>query len=60
MSTVKYEFCISTNKVGSEVKEIVEIDLDDDLTEEEIDNQVGEVYTEWLFEKNQGWAVKVE
>lgn len=59
MALIKYEFCIATNRIGSENKEIIEIDLEDDLTEEEIDNQVNEIYTEWLFEKNNGWCTRV-
>ncbi len=52
--TRKYNFSIATNLVRSEHSEIVEIHLDDDLTEDEIDAQVTEIYTEWLFENNQG------
>lgn len=59
MTIRKFEFCIATNRMGSENKSIIEIDLDDDLTEEEVDNQVNEQYTEWLFEKNQGYYKEI-
>jgi hypothetical protein len=58
--TRKFGFCIATNKVGSEQKEIVELDLDDDLTQEEINDQVGEIYNEWLIENNNGWFNEIK
>lgn len=54
MITKKYHFSISTNKVGSETSDIVELQFDDDATLEEIENQVTEIYTDWLFENNNG------
>lgn len=59
MKTLKYEFCIATNKHQSEYKQIVELSFDEDLTDEEIEEQVEEIYTEWLFTKNQGSYTKV-
>ncbi len=56
----KFEFCIATNKVGSEQKETVELEFDDDLTESEIEDQANEVYKEWLFENNEGWFKEVK
>lgn len=50
----KYHFSISTNKIGSETSDIVELQFDDDVTIEEIEEQVIEIYREWLFENNNG------
>ncbi len=54
MITKKYHFSISTNKIGSETSDEVELQFDDDLTDEEIEKQVTEIYTGWLFENNYG------
>jgi len=54
MITKKYHFSISTNKAGSETSDIVELQFDEDATVEEIENQVTEIYTDWLFENNNG------
>lgn len=54
MITKKYYFSISTNKIGSETSDEVELQFDDDLTDEEIEKQVTEIYTGWLFENNYG------
>ena len=59
MALRKFEFCIATNNIGSESKTIVEIDLGDDLTEDEVNEQVDAIYTEWLFENNNGWCKEV-
>ena len=40
--------------VGGENYEIVDIEVDENLTEDEIENKVSEIYTEWLFENNSG------
>lgn len=55
MASRKFEFCIATSKIGSEVKKEVDIDLEDDLTEEEVDNAVNEIYQEWLSANNTGF-----
>lgn len=54
MITKKFKFSIATNYINSEWSEEVELQFADDVTEEEIENEVNEIYTEWLFEKNQG------
>lgn len=59
MKILKYVFCIATNKHQSEYKQIVELSFDEDLTDEEIEDQVEEIYTEWLLEKNQGSYNKI-
>jgi len=56
---IQYEFCIATNRVGSEDKDIIDIEVDDDATEEDIEKQTNEIYTEWLFERNYGHCVRL-
>ena len=47
----KYKFFVSTNKVGSDMSDVLE--FDDDITEEE----VREAYEDWIWGKlNTGWA----
>ncbi|MFZ1389458.1 MAG: hypothetical protein WAS34_18900 [Thiolinea sp.] len=59
MALRKFEFCIATNKIGSECKDIVEIEIEDDLTEDKVNDIVDEIYTEWLFEHNNGWCKEI-
>ena len=49
-----YKFTIATNNIGSEYSQKVVLDFDEDATEEDIENQVSEAYTEWLNEHNCG------
>jgi hypothetical protein len=42
--TKQYRFTIETNKVGSTVDDVVELHFDDEATQEEINQQVDEVY----------------
>lgn len=60
MITKKFKFSIATNYINSEWSEEIEIQFEDDATEQEIEDEVNQIYTDWLFEKNQGrWcAVK--
>lgn len=54
MITRKYTFSIATKYVNSEWSEVVEFQFDDDATEGEIEDQVNELYTEWIFQQNYG------
>ena len=60
MKVIKFKFSIATNYINSEWSEEVELHFDDDATEEEIENEVNEIYAEWLVEKNQGGWTAVE
>ena len=60
MITRKFQFSIATNYIRSEWSEEVELQFEDDETEEEIENTVNEIYTQWLFENNQGGWFAVE
>lgn len=47
----KYKFFVSTNKVGSDISDVLE--FDDDVTEEEVRG----AYEDWIWEKlNTGWG----
>lgn len=50
----KYRFSIATTYIQSEYSQVMELQFDDNDTEEEIEQQVDEIYTQWLFEHNQG------
>lgn len=52
IATVK--FSIATQYVKSEHSVTKTIELDDDLSESEIEEQVSELYQEWLSEVNYG------
>ena len=56
----KYLFSISTNIVGSEEKEQIELELPDDCTEQEIEELGVEEYLEWLHEKNRGGFEEID
>ena len=59
MKAIKFNFSIETCYVNSKSCEIIELQFDDDATEEEIEKEVEEIYTEWLFEHNYGGFSKV-
>jgi len=50
MKVIKVEFWASTGFSGSEVTQIVEIEIDENLKEDEIDEQIKQVYEIWLYE----------
>lgn len=54
MITRKFSFSIATNYIRSEWKEEVELEFEDDATEEEIEDEVSAYYQEWLNENNHG------
>jgi hypothetical protein len=55
----KYIFRLATNRVGSDIIEEVELEFNDDLTEEQIEDEVNECYAEWVGENNYGgWSEK--
>lgn len=56
----KYRFSIATTYIQSEYSQVMELQFDDNDTEEEIEQQVDEIYTQWLFEHNQGGYSLIE
>ena len=54
MKIIKFEFSIQTRNLGSKVSQVMELQFDEGATDEEIEEQVNEIYNEWLVEKNLG------
>lgn len=53
-----YKFYVETRYVGSRVTEDIELDFDDDATEEEIESEVEEVYKDWMSNECEGgWEI---
>jgi hypothetical protein len=53
---VKFEFRVGTRYVGSTVKDTLEFDIDDDATEEEIEEIANEAWRDWMNnEIDGGW-----
>ena len=42
-----YRFSVGTNNVGSDVEDELKLEFEDDLTEEQIESQVEEIYLDW-------------
>jgi hypothetical protein len=59
MITRKYKFSIATVYINSEWSEVVELEFDEDASEEDIEEQVNEIYQEWVNEKNYGSWVQI-
>jgi len=58
MKTIKVEFYVSTNYHGSEIKEIVEIEVDKTLSGDELEAVIDKHYKEWLFENiSSSWHI---
>ena len=53
-------FSLATPYVNSEWKEEIELQFDDDATIEEIENQIDEIYQEWVNERNNGCWILIE
>jgi len=53
---VKYEFWYSTRYVNSTVKDIIQLEHDDDATTEEIEAEVNEAHNYWVLSQiDSGW-----
>jgi hypothetical protein len=58
MKKIKVNFYVSTNVVGSEKEEVVEIEVDENLTEQEVNDIIDEEYTEWMYnELDSCWTI---
>lgn len=51
MKTIIFEMHLHTGFVGAEYNEIGEIEVDDDATSYEIEEQVEEYTREWVYER---------
>lgn len=57
---VKVEMSIWTRYVGSTIKDIVEVEVDDDATEKEIEKEIQEYYDEWVWSQIDGGYKRIE
>ena len=48
---IKVNFHVSTGIVGSDRSEVVEIEVDEDFTEDEINEAIEEEYNDWMYNK---------
>ena len=55
MKTIKVKFVLAISLVGCQIEDIVSIDVEDDATPDEIDNEITEEYSNWVHENNQGY-----
>ena len=60
MITRKFKFSIATNYINSECSEDVVLHFDDDATEQQIEDEANQIYTEWLFENNHGSLTEIK
>lgn len=58
--TRSFKFSIATSLIPSDCVEVKELQFDDDATEEEIEEQVNEIYSEWVSAKNYGTWTAIE
>ena len=59
MQKIKFEFHVSTHFVNSTAKDIVELEFEDDATEEEIEDEVAEAYKDWMNNEVEGGWYRV-
>lgn len=57
--TIKVEFCVSTRYVGSDVEEIIELEIDDTWTQDEINSYIESAFNNWVSnEIETSWEIK--
>lgn len=49
MKTVKFKFSVGTRYVGSTVYDELELQFDDDATDEEIEKESEECFQDWMW-----------
>lgn len=53
---IKFQFTVGTKYVGSTVKKEVELEFDDEATDDEIEEEAASVYQDWLNNQlDGGW-----
>jgi hypothetical protein len=57
---IKYKFSVETRYVGSRVEEIVEIEIDENSTDEEIEFEVDQYFEAWIYENIEGATERIE
>ncbi|WP_298065104.1 hypothetical protein [uncultured Acinetobacter sp.] len=61
MKIIKFELTVGTRYVGSTVKDEIELEFDDDATQEEIDKEIEEAWIQFRAEEcDGGWKVLSE
>lgn len=55
MKTIKIEVTARTNRVGSDVSDIIEFEVDDNATDKEIETAKDNEAREWMFEQIDWW-----
>lgn len=60
MITKKYRFKIKTKIIGSEDYQDFTFEFDEKLADDEIEQQVGQKYAEWVAEMNHGDFFEIE
>lgn len=60
MITKKFRFSLATRYVGSEVSQEMELGFEDNATKDEIENEVEQIYNEWLGNQNYGGFHEIE
>jgi|LULY01.1.fsa_nt_gb hypothetical protein len=50
MKTIKVEFHVGTDRLGSTWSEIVEIEVGEDATEQEIEDEINDYFKDWIWE----------
>ena len=57
--TIKVKFHASTNLVGSEISEVVNIEVHTDSDEKEINDLIHDEFIGWVWENiNAGWKIQ--
>ncbi len=59
MKILKIEFNVSTNRIGSEITEIINLEVDDHLTEQQESDIIEEEYKNWVHEQTDGGWNKI-
>ena len=59
IKVIKYLFTLGTTYVGSTVKEEVEIEFDEDASQDEIYEEVKRQYEQWVWDNNYGGWDKI-
>lgn len=60
MKKITFEFSVSTHYVGSKVTEQVELEFEDDATEQEIEDEVSEYWVEWRNNECEGGWTRIK
>lgn len=54
-----FEFSVWTKYINSQVKENVELEFDDDATEDEIEDEVADIWDDWRNRQCDGYWKRI-